>query len=121
VNAGDLDQRIRIEAKVQARDTLGGETTAWSLLAAVWAKVMPVPGGRFSWEKVEGGELRASENYRFTIRRRPDVVPTMRVVWPLDAQDNATSASLQFNIRFRGEPSTRDLYQVIDAEAGVAM
>ena len=42
--AGDLDQRIRIEAKTRVEDEGGGSAEAWVLVASVWAKVWPVSG-----------------------------------------------------------------------------
>lgn len=105
--AGDLDQRIRIEAKARVEDAGGGAAEAWTLVAAVWAQAWPVSGR----ERAEAQQVEASTLMRFKVRRRADVTAGMRIVWQGRAH----------NIRFVADAGSRAPFLTIDAEAGVAL
>lgn len=73
---GRLDRRIVLQTASVTRDAMGGEVITWVTTATVWARKMPVSGGRFY--SAESKNYDASLEY--TIRHRTDVVTGMRVV-----------------------------------------
>jgi SPP1 family predicted phage head-tail adaptor len=75
--AGLLDQRITIEAKTVARNSIGEETETWATFATVWAMYRPV---RVS-ERLAGAQLQAEFDTVFRIRFLAGIDPEMRVVW----------------------------------------
>ncbi|MBY6265569.1 head-tail adaptor protein [Azospirillum sp. 412522] len=105
--AGDLDQRIRIEAKTRVPDEGGGSAEAWTLVASVWAKVWPVSGR----ERAEARQVQAATLMRFKVRYRTGLDAGMRIVWQGKAH----------NIRFIADAGPREPFLTIDAEAGVAL
>lgn len=106
-SAGDLDQRIRIEAKTRVEDEGGGSVEAWAPVATAWAKVWPVSGR----ERAEAQQVQAATLMRFKVRRRGDLDTGMRIVWQGKAH----------NIRFVADAGRREAFMTIDAEAGVAL
>ncbi|KAA0592949.1 SPP1 family predicted phage head-tail adaptor [Azospirillum lipoferum] len=105
--AGDLDQRIRIEAKTRVEDEGGGSAEAWTPVATVWAKVWPVSGR----ERAEARQVQAATLMRFKLRYRDGLDAGMRIVWQGKAH----------NIRFIADAGRREAFLTIDAEAGVAL
>lgn len=105
--AGDLDQRIRIEAKTRVEDEGGGSAEAWTPVATVWAKVWPVSGR----ERADAQQVQAATMMRFKLRHRAGLTAGMRIVWQGKAH----------NIRFIADAGPRAAFFTIDAEAGVAL
>lgn len=103
--AGDLDQRVTIQAPADIPDGQGGVTKGWADVATVWAKVRPVSGR----ERAAAGQIEAAALYRVTIRRRADVTAACRVVWNGKAM----------NARFVPDAGSRAPFTIIDCEAGV--
>ena len=74
---GDLKQRLVIEEAITVTDEGGGQSVTWQSLAlkpAVWAAVTPLTAAK---------EPTALQNehqatHRITLRRRDDLLPTMR-------------------------------------------
>jgi head-tail adaptor len=117
---GLLRERIRIDAVSSTGDGMGGQPKAWNLFTVTWAKVAPlaIRGA----EQLEGGGIALVETYLFTIRRRTDLVSTMRIVWPVaPVSGGDTQGSRQYNLRALNLPDTGSLYMVLKAEAGVAL
>ncbi|WP_434619201.1 phage head closure protein [Azospirillum sp. B2RO_4] len=104
--AGDLDQRIQIEAKTRVPDEGGGSVEAWALVATVWAKVWPVSGR----ERAEARQVESATMMRFKVRHRDGLDAGMRIVW----------RGRTHNIRFIADAGRREAFMTIDAEAGVA-
>jgi len=77
MEAGRLNRRIRIESKSVVRDAYGGETITWTLVAEVWAAVLPIRGREYVAIRQAGAELTT----RFLIRYRSGVTPAMRIVY----------------------------------------
>jgi SPP1 family predicted phage head-tail adaptor len=78
VNAGDLNQRIRIEQRVKSDNTKGEIAKGvWATLADVWANARPLRGREF----FAAAQMQAELTTKFTIRYRTDVDETMRVIW----------------------------------------
>lgn len=77
INAGQLDERVTLQAKAATQNALGEVTGAWADVATVWAKVEPLRGREF----FASGQMNSSVDHRVTIRWRSGVVPTMRLQW----------------------------------------
>lgn len=77
IAAGDLRERITLQARAAGQDSLGAPNGAWADVATVWAKAEPLTGREY----FAAGQMQAATDVRFTIRYRADVVETMRVVW----------------------------------------
>ncbi len=75
--AGLLDQRITIEQKAIARNSIGEETETWSTFATIWAMYRPV---RVT-ERLAGAQLQAEFDTVFRIRFMTGIDTEMRVVW----------------------------------------
>lgn len=76
-DAGDLKERIRLEEPVQGTNETGEAVLTWQLVAEVWGKVAPVTGR----ELVEWGQVVGTTLWRVTIRYRPGVRSSMRIVF----------------------------------------
>ncbi|MCW7542012.1 phage head closure protein [Aquabacterium sp. A7-Y] len=77
MTAGELDQRITLQRRGTVKDGYGQEVVAWEDEAAVWAKAEPLQGREF----FAAAQAQSEVTVRFTIRYRPGVVPTLRVLW----------------------------------------
>jgi len=77
VGAGELNRRIRLERLIQTRSPLGEVIESWALVAVVWAQVLSLSGREWhEARQLPEGEVSTA----ITIRYRPDVERTMRVV-----------------------------------------
>ena len=77
MRAGDLRHRIVIQHHVDQQDPASGEvTTGWEAYATVWAAVSPLSARDLI--AAQAGQSEASG--RITIRYRPGVLPTMRIL-----------------------------------------
>ena len=101
-----LDYPIAIirRAKVQQAD--GELLTTATTVARCFAKVTPLTGR----ERYASQQNEATADYRFTIRRRSDLLEN----------DVILHNGAEYNIRFIGDAGTRDKYTSIDAQRGVA-
>lgn len=80
MNAGDLDQRVRIQAETRTPNGQGGYTTTWmdvTAPATVWANVVGLSGA----ETVNSTVERAVTRWRVTMRRNDRVTPRHRLLW----------------------------------------
>jgi SPP1 family predicted phage head-tail adaptor len=75
--AGRLDQRVTVENKTVARNSIGEETETWAALATVWASYRPVRAD----ERIAGAQLQAEFDAVFRIRSLPGVTAESRVTW----------------------------------------
>lgn len=76
LSAGRLRHRITIEAKVTTKDANGSAITAWQPWASVWAEVAPLSAREFIGAHAMQSEVSA----RITIRYRPGMLATMRLI-----------------------------------------
>lgn len=74
--AGDLRHRVLIQDQVTARDSDGVVHTTWVDVATVWASVEPLSAREF----IQSGQTQAAVSARITIRFRPSLLPSMRLV-----------------------------------------
>lgn len=47
MKAGKLDRRVQIKVKTSSRDSYGAEILTYSVLATVWAEIVPVSGREY--------------------------------------------------------------------------
>lgn len=74
--AGGLRHRVLIQEQVTTRDSDGIAQTAWVDVATVWASVEPLSAREF----IQSGQTQAAVTARITIRHRPGMRPSMRLV-----------------------------------------
>jgi SPP1 family predicted phage head-tail adaptor len=77
VCAGDLRERVAIEACTEDRDEVGGRVEVWSTIATVWARVMPM-SQRESWYRQQ---TNAAAAWKVHMRYRADLTTKHRIVW----------------------------------------
>ena len=105
---GNMDQRIKIKRKVLTDDGFGGRTETQTEVLSAWADV-DANSGRES-QRFE--RLHAEATYLFTIRKRKDV--------EVRDADIIEWQGVDYNIRFRADLGTRQMYLQMTAERGVA-
>ena len=77
--ASKLTERVTIQYPAMSDDGYGGKTIAWTDLATVFARVIPVYVGIS--ERVIADQTAATAGYRVNIRVRTDVTAAMRILW----------------------------------------
>lgn len=66
INAGDLDQRLQIQANTPTKDAMGGLVDSWATAATVWGQVLPKDGsGR---EYLRGQQVNADVTHVIRMR-----------------------------------------------------
>jgi len=76
-NAGELRYRITLQKKIDITDNEGFTKPDWDDVATVWAAVENLHGREY-WE---AAAIQAENTVKFTIRYRPDVDQTMRIIF----------------------------------------
>lgn len=74
--AGKLRHRVRIEEFYSSLDSDGVMQEGWALWAVVWAAVEPLSAREF----IQSAQVQSSVVARITIRYRPGLSHTMRIV-----------------------------------------
>lgn len=77
MRAGDLDQRITLQAKVVTRTAMGAEAVTWEDVETVWASAEPLSGREY----IAARAAQADVTVRFRVRARPWLTPTHRILW----------------------------------------
>lgn len=77
MRAGELRERIQLQAKQVTRDTFGAEVITWVTQATVWARVTAVSGD----EAVTLSQEAATMTHQVVIRYYDGLTPVMRVLW----------------------------------------
>jgi SPP1 family predicted phage head-tail adaptor len=70
-----LRDRLTLEQPLRTADGGGGATTTWQPLAELWAHVRPISGD----ERLLYDQIAARLTHAVWLRRRPGVVPAMRL------------------------------------------
>ncbi len=76
MSIGDLRHKIQIQEPIRSEDGGGGGEIAWRYVATVWAKIMPTNGR----EEFNAEKRRGRVSHMVTLRWRPGVSPTQRIV-----------------------------------------
>lgn len=93
---GRLRQRLGLETASETPDGAGGATLSWSVVASLWAEVIPLKAG----EREVGEGLADLVTHRIVIRHRSDVA----------AGDRFTSGVRVFHIRGLTDPEEDGRY-----------
>lgn len=66
MRAGRLDRRVKIKSQTQTRDSYGGLTRTFQVIAELWAGALPVAGTRLfeAAQFVDGAQIRFELRYR---------------------------------------------------------
>lgn len=104
---GKLDERITVRQATRTADGGGGGGKSWSDVGDIWAHVEPMR----SQERVIADQERGVTSYRVTVRNAgvgAQIATSMILVW----------RSTELNVV--GVPNAgREMYRVVEAEAGV--
>lgn len=77
MQAGNLDQRITLQARSTAQDAAGQPTDTWLDVATVWAQVQAVRGREF----FAAAQTQQEQTVKVRIRYRAGVTTAMRLLW----------------------------------------
>jgi SPP1 family predicted phage head-tail adaptor len=105
LEAGSLDQRVRIEQKSVTRDSFKAEVVTWVTVATVWAEVTPLRGR----ELFAAAQLQSTADMRFRIRYRSDITTAHRLV----------HRGINYDVRYVAEIPPQKSGLEILAETGV--
>lgn len=83
ISAGKFDQRINIESRSDGKNAIGDAIDAWSLVAAVWAEVIPLRGQVL----YAANQEQHAVDVRFRIRERSGLDESMRIIWKGERYD----------------------------------
>jgi len=76
-DVGALSERLTIQSATETADGQGGAAVAGTTVATVWAELIPQRAS----ERIQAQAVGSTANYRFRVRTRTDLAPSMRVVW----------------------------------------
>ncbi|WKB52308.1 phage head closure protein [Eleftheria terrae] len=91
MQAGELNQRIALQQLASVKDAYGQEQGVWIKAATVWAKAEPLSGREF----FAAAQAQSEVTVRFTIRYRPGLQSSMRVLWRGQPHEVASVIELQ--------------------------
>lgn len=114
MRGGRLDRKITLQRVQTTQDPAGEPEESWQPLSVGRrALVEPLPGS----EQLGGEQLRAQQQYSFTIRWSPEVAdlsPLDRIVYPADfATDSPSLASSVYDIWAVNEVGRHRALQII--------
>ncbi len=82
VAIGELNRRVRLQQRSSSLDTFGQQSTTWSDLATVWARIEPLT----SREAFSAGGVQSEVTHTITVRNRseladPRTAAALRILW----------------------------------------
>ncbi len=77
MDPGKLNQRVTLQRRAAGEDAMGQANGAWEDVAPLWAQVLPLRGREY----FAAAAVQQETSVKVTIRYRPDVTPSMRLVW----------------------------------------
>lgn len=83
MRAGDLDQRVTLQARSVVTDAMGQDTITWQDIATVWAQCQAVRGREF----FAAAQVQQEQTVKVRIRYRADVSTMTRLIWDGRAHD----------------------------------
>jgi SPP1 family predicted phage head-tail adaptor len=72
---GRLRHRLVLEAAVDVMDDIGGAARSWTIVATLWAEIMPAS----SEDRFLASRREQAITHQILIRYRPDVMAAMRL------------------------------------------
>jgi SPP1 family predicted phage head-tail adaptor len=73
VRAGEMDERLELQRKVQTPDGAGGLNTTWETFRYLWARVRPLNGK----QAVEDMQRQSPVQFEVKVRYEADVDPSL--------------------------------------------
>lgn len=77
MKAGQLKNRITIQQQIKTANAIDEDEISWTTFATVWADIQPDSGH----QTYQAKQLNAEAQGRIKIRYRPNIDPTMRVLY----------------------------------------
>lgn len=110
VAVGEMNRRVKLQQRSSSTDTFGQQSTTWSDLATVWARIEPVSSREYYGAQAVQVEI----THRITLRYRseladPRAAAALRVLW----------GSRIFNLRGPLNVDLRSRFVEIDASEGL--
>ena len=103
--AKDLRNPVALQRFTAADDGAGGSVLTWADVGTLWCDIVDLSGS----EVLEHDKVESRETTRFTCRYWEDV----------SALDRLAIDGVTYAIRFVNNEDFRDVWTIIDAEAGV--
>lgn len=94
---GGLRELLTIQQAVSTTDAIGGRSRTWSTLVTDEPAELVTSAAldRPTAEAIQATAVQSSISYRFRIRARVDLAPTMRVLWTPRWPASATTKTLE--------------------------
>ena len=94
MSQGRLSEQLTVKTVTTASDSQGGTTvSATPTVATVWAELVPVRASERSQAQQMGSEV----GYRFRLRTRADITPSMTLHWTPRWPSGASAQVLQIH------------------------
>lgn len=77
MQAGQFNQRVTLQRRVDGVDAAGQASTTWVPVDTMWASVLPLRGR----DLLAAAQQQATFDAKVTMRYRADVLPTDRLMW----------------------------------------
>jgi SPP1 family predicted phage head-tail adaptor len=88
-----MSEYLTIQSATETADSQGGAAVAWSDVACVWAELVPLRAS----ERLQAQGMGSTALYRFRVRVRNDVTPSMRVSWTPSGGEVAVAQALEIS------------------------
>lgn len=102
---GKLRHRVQLQRPAATSDGQGGQTIVWTVVASIWAEVVPVR----AWETNFSSAVQYRRTHTMTIRWNDSIDTTQRVVF----------GSQTFQVKGIRPKDNRRFWQVCDLEENV--
>ena len=110
LRAGTLRHRLVIQRRTATQDSVGGQSTAWTTIATVWAEISPLSGR----EQLAAQAVQAEITHQITVRWQP-LFANPKVVASYRGLDNGRI----FNISSSINQDERNRIVVLQATEGL--
>lgn len=77
LSPGELNRRVTLQTRTSVQDTYGQAQDTWADWATCWAKIEPLSGN----EMISAQAINAELTHKVTIRYRPGVLASMRLLY----------------------------------------
>lgn len=74
-----MKHRVTLQRRIMTADGQGGYAESWSDVATLYAEIAPTKG----YERIQAMQLQAPITHKVTIRHRPGLDPSMRLLYGL--------------------------------------
>jgi SPP1 family predicted phage head-tail adaptor len=77
IDPGRLRHRVQVQTRAATTDDMGQAAEQWATVLTVWAEALPLRGREF----FAAAQVQQEHSVKFTMRWRPELKPTARIVW----------------------------------------